>query len=90
MKRIFKYQLQIADRQEVHMPVDAKILCVQIQVGTPCLWALVDDNLPQEMEVRKIVTFGTGYKIQNSMELLYIGTYQYMNGTLIYHVFEQM
>ena len=42
MKRIYKYQLIVTDRQDVQLPEGAEILTIQTQVDTPCLWALVD------------------------------------------------
>jgi len=90
MKKIFKYPLEIKDKQVIAMPDNAEILCVQMQAGTPCLWALVD---PEEERVnRTILTFGTGHPIDEKEEdiLYYIDTYQHLNGTLVFHVFEQM
>lgn len=49
MKRIFKYQLEITDRQTILLPHDAEILSVQVQNQKPCLWAKVDEKMPPEM-----------------------------------------
>jgi predicted regulator of amino acid metabolism with ACT domain len=87
MKRIFKYRIKIDDLQEIQMPVGAEILTVQVQQETPCIWAMVDDDVPI-MHTRRIETFGTGHAVQEA-ERKYIGTYQIRNGALVFHVFEQ-
>ena len=42
MKAVYKYPLKIDDYQQVILPMGAKILCIKVQNGTPCLWALID------------------------------------------------
>lgn len=41
MKTIWKYPLQVLDRQTLFMPPGAEILSLQTQFGNPCLWARV-------------------------------------------------
>lgn len=43
-KKIFKYQLETTDIQQVEMQQGAEILCIQTQNETPCIWALVEPN----------------------------------------------
>lgn len=69
------------------MPKSAKVLTVQTQGETPCLWALVDTNAPTER--RSFRTFGTGHKIPDNEKLDYICTYQLDGGQFIFHVFEE-
>lgn len=82
MKRIYKYPLTVTDNQTVPMPKGAEILTVQVQGGTPCLWAMVDLREPEED--RRILTYGTGHIVD--LEGRYIGTYQM--SALVFHVFE--
>lgn len=89
MKKIFKYPLEVEDKQVVMMPVDAQILCIQVQHGTPCIWALVDPALAASQE-RTLLTFGTGHELPTGLELSYIGTYLVHGGNLVFHVFEQL
>ena len=89
MNKIYKYPLEITDKQSVSMIANAEVLCVQMQTGTPCIWAMVDND-QTEKENRTFFTYGTGYDIPNDAEILYVGTYQHMNGSLVFHVFEQM
>ena len=42
--KIFKYELKVSDIQFVSMPKGAKLLKVQTQRATPCIWALVDPD----------------------------------------------
>ena len=88
MKRIFKYQLEKTDLQIVEMPKGADILCVQLQHGIPCIWALVDEN--QEKENRYIETFGTGHYIGSVNNRKYISTIQFYHGNLVFHYFERL
>ena len=42
MKAVYKYPLKIDDYQQVILPVGAETLCVKVQNGNVCLWALID------------------------------------------------
>jgi len=84
-KTIWKYSLSAANGVSLKMPHDAQILCIQIQNGTPCMWALVDPSADKDERVFN--TYGTGHPFaENPQE--YIGTYQLSGGTLVFHVFE--
>ncbi len=85
MKRIFKYPLETLDIQQIEIPSESEILCVQMQFGKPCIWALVDTD--STIVKRAFETFGTGSEIGYGNRK-YIGTYQLLGGQLIYHVFE--
>jgi hypothetical protein len=89
-KRIYKYQLSIADIQSISMPEGAEILTVQVQRDIPCLWALV--NPERTNTERRIETFGTGLPVRSDMgvERKYVGTYQVHSGDLVFHVFERL
>ncbi len=87
MKIIFKYLLSLDGIQNIRMPKDAKMLCVQVQNHEMCLCVLVDpDSLPKE--TRHIRIFRTGHKLPD-IKLDYIGTVQMLDGDLIWHVFEE-
>lgn len=87
MKSIWKYRLSVTDVQAVNIPAGAKILCVQIQGGIPCLWAMVDPL--ERLAQRRVRIFGTGQPARdfeiNGIE--YIGTIQMSSGSLVWHVF---
>jgi hypothetical protein len=85
MKRIFKYKLETTDLQSIDMPQGAEILCLQVQNGEPCIWALVNDAAT--VTKRHFEIYGTGHNIPNANRK-YIGTYQLRGGALVYHCFE--
>jgi hypothetical protein len=81
---VWKYTLEAADRQEIEMPIGARILSVQLQGGLgPQMWALVDPSA--ERERRAFLLFGTGH---TGVHGQYIGTFQWHNGVTVWHVFE--
>jgi hypothetical protein len=85
MKRIYKYPLQTADEQTVVMRAGAWPLCVQVQNGAPCLWAMVDDQQPEQEATFRVI--GTGHPIPDADRLGYVGTYQLAAYGLVFHVF---
>ena len=85
MSAIWKYPLQVTDEQTIDMPSGAEALTVQVQNGTPCLWARVDPAAPTTP--RKIITHGTGHPVPETTGR-YIGTYQIDGGALVFHVFD--
>lgn len=84
-RRVYKYPLLLTDNQTLHIPNGGQILCVQMQGGDLCLWALVNPNYP--LVPREIRVAGTGHPIQQDI-VAYIGTVQLPGGVLVYHVFE--
>ena len=85
---IWKYPLEVVPQQTVEMPFGSKILTVQVQQETPCLWALVDPGLYTVR--REIHIVGTGHELEISLSALkYINTFQQANGSLVWHVFEK-
>lgn len=85
--RIWKWTLATTDRQTIEMPVGAKILTVQAQGEEAQLWALCpDEHGPKEP--RRFEIHGTGNPMPNGDPGAYVGTYQLMEGRLIFHVFE--
>ena len=86
--KIWKWQLNVEDRQQISMPKGAQILTVQIQHDVLCLWALVDDTAgPFQQESRWVAIIGTGNPIPTSLKLKqYIGTFQLYGGDLVFHV----
>ena len=83
--RIYKYQLEITDRQYVTMPVGAEILSVQTQFDKPTIWALIDKD--EELEERHFRIIGTGHNF-TEFEKIYIGTFQTNEGQFVGHLFE--
>ena len=84
--RIWKFPLQITDRQVVEMPVLARPLSVAEQDGQLMMWAHVNEksNEKRNYEIRII---GTGNGMPDSVGN-FIGTVVMSYG-LVWHVFYQ-
>lgn len=84
--KIFKYPLEIRDRIVIQMPIGAVLLHVDVQREMPCLWAAVD---PEEAdEGRVIYVRGTGHELGRVAVSKYVGTFQMLDGELVWHVFD--
>lgn len=87
-REIWKYELDITDRQDVSMPKGAKVLAVQMQREAVTLWAEVDPQAKREPRHFRI--FGTGHPMPlqtMGYEDVYIGTVQ--ERSFVWHVYEQ-
>ncbi len=84
MRAIWKYELGMMDNQTVLMQEGAKILCVQVQHETPCIWVEVDTDADKEYVIFSI--YGTGHKMANTGE--YAGTFQLALGALVFHLYK--
>jgi len=86
MRTIWKYPIDSTPCCEIEMPLNAEILCVQLQDHIPTLWALVETEEPKR--IFDILTYYTGDDTGNDLidkKGQYIGTYQLAG--LVYHVF---
>lgn len=87
MNTIHKFNLAVTDTQSVSMPKGAKVLCVQVQNGTICLWARVWTEA--EYELRTFLVVGTGNPFpESNRPPLYIGTVQ--QPPFVWHIFEKI
>lgn len=84
MKAVWKYPLLARAHQAVMMQHEAKILCVQMQDGTPTLWAEVDPERGQSF--RHVYVVGTGHEVPADAGQ-YIGTVQM--DAYVWHVYAQ-
>jgi hypothetical protein len=82
--RIYKWPLQVTDRQTVPLPRGAVILTVQAQRDELVLWAAVDSTAPTDAAIVNIV--GTGNPMP-SVVGDYVATVQQHGGALVWHVF---
>lgn len=85
MRTIFKYQFCIDDTIRVVMPMQSKVLSIQVQRGEPTMWALVETDLPKV--TREFRVRGTGHEIGDDCGP-FIGTFQLHDGALVFHLFE--
>lgn len=78
MKKIFKYELKIKEKQEIELPEKAKIIRVDDIDGKFFLWAIVNVSKEEdeeiETEMRFLEFYKTGQSIETPIEnLKYIG-----------------
>lgn len=70
----------------VHMDVDGKVLCVQMQNGVPALW-FETEAAPLQTADRRFYVLPTGLAtVRNNTK--YIGTVQ--DGSFVWHIYEQL
>ena len=85
MQVIYKYKLAWQPVQVVQLPLK-RVLTIQLQNGTPCLWALVDTDAPEIPLTLRMA--GTGTRDGCDFDTLrYINTTQF--GTLVLHWFSE-
>ena len=86
-KTIWKYELNIRDKQTVIMPKDAKIVSIQTQGHAASIWAIVDPEA--ETEEVEFHMFGTGHPISDEeYKRRYIGTIQIRSS--VFHCFQKI
>ena len=90
MKKIYKYTLNIEDRQGLEMPTGAKILSAKNQGDNICLWALVDTEEKMTMTY-EIEIFSTGNPVYENDKTFreFIDTCVMPNG-LVWHLFKRI
>lgn len=88
MDTVWKFPLNVTGEDVFHleMPRMARILSLQTQGNIPCIWALVDPKQPLVRRWFRIA--GTGHPIENTDSMTFIGTFQIMQGQLVFHIFE--
>lgn len=92
MSTIWKYTLAVQDQQMVSMPVGARVLSVQMQMGALTMWAVVD---PARARCNRVINiYGTGNPIDGAPYGRYVGTVQmttagtlHLGAPLVWHVF---
>src|SRR4051812_10783006 len=87
----FALPFPVTDRFELRLPRGARLLSLQCQQDEPKIWALVESDAPNEVRTFRLV--GTGHPIPGILiaeQLRFVGTFQMMDGSLVFHVFEQI
>ncbi len=83
MKVIYKHKVEPGGA--VSLPTVTQWLCVDVQHGDTCVWALVERDAPERSYHLSI--FGTGHPIQEDYDGEYIDTFQLEGGALVFHAF---
>lgn len=87
MATIWKYDVPTDQSFTLKIPAGSQVLCVQVQHNSPRIWVLVHaPNAPED--TRRFVVVGTGADVPNSLALAYVGTFQMVGGSLVFHLFE--
>jgi hypothetical protein len=88
MMVIHRYTLNTADRQEIVVPMGARLLSVHLKDGQPSLWALVDPaRFPEKRVLR---CHHTNHWIDDVDRQQYLGTVVMMQrGGPVFHYFEE-
>lgn len=77
MKKIFKYELRIKEKQEIELPINAEIIRVDDVDGKFFLWAIVEppkEDEEPETETRYLEFYKTGQQIETpTLNLHYLG-----------------
>lgn len=85
MRTIYKYPLKIQDRQLLQIPfvndrlygslkLKQQILKLDVQNENPCLWVLVDTDLPRRDVV--VNMYGTGHSCHETIDQ-YVDSFQH-------------
>lgn len=83
MKTVYKYEIKVADEQEIEMPSGAKVIHAGLDPrNILCLWAVVDTENPSEMQTILIV--GTGHPMPPD-PIIHAGSFLIWN--FMWHVF---
>ncbi len=86
--KIYKYTLDIVDRQVVRMPRGANILSVGNQRGKVCLWALCNPDMPFSLRAIEIIGTGNSIPENNTVNRVFVGTA--IVEPFVWHVFESV
>ena len=83
MKTIYKYPIQITDKQDVGMPECANVIHVGLDPqGTPCIWAEVVTE--RSLRIYEVFVVGTGNPIP-SVAKNHLGSF--VQGPFVWHVY---
>jgi hypothetical protein len=86
---VFKYEIPVKDEIiEIQLPEHYKFCDIQAQGDGIFMWCMVDIHAP--LITKRFRVFGTGHKIFNAENHLFIKTVQLNHMPLVFHIFEVM
>ena len=89
MKKIFKYVIDNLDKEaRFSVPLNSKVLSIQVQDGRPTIWMLIDDSIIKNSETRIFKLFATGEEFDTEEWNVYYGTVQ-LGSRFVLHLFEK-
>lgn len=84
MNTIYKYPIEITDRQEIQMPFNAIVIHAGLDPkGVPCVWAEVESN--KRLAPVELFIVGTGNPMPEK-STVHIGSF--VQGPFVWHVFK--
>jgi uncharacterized protein YbdZ (MbtH family) len=83
MLTIWKFPFDVTDRFTLEIPDGYRILHVEMQGKSPCLWAIVDEARPPSQT--RFALFGTGFEVPAGWE--HVGTFQ--QPPYVWHLFRE-
>ena len=83
MTTIYKYPLEVDITH--NLPKGATFLSVQTQHDQPVMWFELDTSRPTE--ARQFTCYATGAALP-PIRQKYLGTFQRLGGSLVYHLYE--
>lgn len=84
MKTIYKYPIEITDKQEIQMHGEVDVLHAGLDThGLPCVWAMVDSEC--ETGPVTIHLIGTGNPMPSVLPYRYVGSF--VQDVFVWHVF---
>lgn len=86
MRVVYKYVVDVADTVTVQMPHGAELLHLDMQMGLPCIWALVDTD--QKEVPHQFAWRGTGHDCSGLRADQHVGTVLLHSGRLVFHLFD--
>jgi len=89
MISIYKYTLEINDKQELELPHNAVILSVANQHESIVLYAMIDTKEEEKQDAYEIYIHGTGHEIsvEERNNAVFLGTVKLLDGKIMFHVF---
>lgn len=83
---IWKFPIVVGENT-ISAPSTFRPLCVQVQGGHPCLWAVV--NPVGAKVAHRVMVRGTGHAMGAASAAHYLGTFQLVELGLVFHVFTE-
>ncbi len=88
MKTVYKYLIGCNDKTVLKVPQGGKILCCKTQAKIARLWILVNTKCP--VVIRTFYLYGTGYPINEDLNLEYVDTFLIRDDSFVFHLFEEV
>jgi len=88
--KIFKVTLPLGGNPTVfklELPIGAKIISVQVQNLSPCMWYLFDESVSTQKK-RNFRIVGTGTKFDETQDMKHLGSYILEKSGSVFHLFE--